>query len=183
MWHLSLLLALLITATMIIIVVRPTLRDSVSLPEEARLLSPLSRSLALLVDLLPGAVLALIFIAPQPEDIVRAPLFTVDPRDSLAFLAAIGITAVHCTISECLSGRTLGKVLVGGRVGHQRGGRPSILQLLVRNLVKPLVLMLPPLVVLTLITPSLQGIHDLAARTVVLGRPESVDGQPLRNDR
>ena len=75
-------------------------------------------------------------------------------------------------------------VLEAGRVVDQGGGRAPRWRLLIRNLGKMLVLVLPPLVLLVIVSPHLQGVHDLFARTVVVTEvpeaPEQADGGPDR---
>jgi len=76
----------------------------------------------------------------------------------------------------------LGKMLVGARVVMVDGARPASRAILVRNLFKALVLLIPVLAVVALLNPHGQGLGDLMARTVVV-RPASTVSEHARNDR
>ena len=82
----------------------------------------------------------------------------------------VAIAVAHCAVTEYLTTRSLGKWILDGFVVAGDGTRPSLLRVVTRNAVKLLVLVLPPLVLLGLLNPNLQGMHDLVAGTVVAER-------------
>ncbi|MHC4991298.1 MAG: RDD family protein [Planctomycetota bacterium] len=166
--HQSFLLALAITITLLALVFRPGVGATVALPEGVSAMPFGTRVIATAVDLAPGALLSLLVLDATPFDLVRAPLFTPDVQDSAACTVMIGVTVLQGLVIETLTARSVGKLLAGGRVVRTDGQQASRAQLVVRNLVKLLVLMLPPLALLTLLNPHRQAVHDLFARTVVI---------------
>ena len=79
----------------------------------------------------------------------------------------------HSSVSELLTGKTLGKAMVGARIARLDGTSPRIEQLLLRNFLKCFVLLVPPLALFSLFNPHLQGLPDVAAGTVVVHEPET----------
>ena len=110
------------------------------------------------------------------------PLWTTDLADCVPSMLAITLTVAHCTVSELLTMRTLGKLLVSARVVAVDGSRPRPGAILVRNLFKGLVLVIPVLAVIAMLNPHLQGLGDAVARTVVVRDPRRRPDRPS-NDR
>ena len=81
----------------------------------------------------------------------------------------VGVTIAHSTLAELFTARTLGKKLLGITVVSADGTRPPARSVLIRNAFKGLTLLLPPIAVVAVINPHLQGIGDLLAATVVVG--------------
>jgi uncharacterized RDD family membrane protein YckC len=168
MWHLSLLLAVAVTVSMLVLIVRPASRGVVELPADVMPLAIGLRATALLIDLLPGAAWALVVMDGTLADLLRAPLLTPDLDDSRWCMTMIAIAVGHGFLLECICGASLGKIVMGGRIVGLKGERASILRLALRSVTLMAILMLPPLVLLSLVNPHLQGVHDLVARTVVI---------------
>jgi uncharacterized RDD family membrane protein YckC len=160
------LLAVAVTLGLLVLVVRPA-RGSVTLPPGWRILPLGPRLLAQALDLLPGALVALLLADASLRDLLRAPMFTIDLEACTGYLVMAGVTMVHSTASEGLAGRTLGKALVGARVLGRDGLRPGPGRLLLRNLGKLIAFVAPPLVLLCLFSHNLQGVPDQLGRTVV----------------
>ncbi|MGL5192440.1 MAG: RDD family protein [Chroococcales cyanobacterium] len=91
-------------------------------------------------------------------------------RIFIVFLAFI----VYFTLLEATLGWTLGKLIFQEEVVTLRGRRPSLLQALIRNLFKPLdmLLLLAPL----LMSPKTQTLGDRYAKTLVVNRDAGVPG-------
>ena len=123
LWPMSVLLAVSVTAALLFIVFRGTSQAGIDLPEGSAAASPLTRLSALAIDLVPGAVIAMILFAPSPADLVRSPVFSLRFGDAAAFMVMVSITTVLSTISDLLMGRTPGKRLVGLQVVSQGGDR------------------------------------------------------------
>jgi uncharacterized RDD family membrane protein YckC len=94
----------------------------------------------------------------------------------------MSLTMAHSAVGELIGRRSLGKALLGARVLSADGGTPRVAQLLLRNLVKYLVVLVPPLAVVMLTNPNVQGLDDLAGRTVVVG-PRDEDAVEESKDR
>ena len=62
---------------------------------------------------------------------------------------------------ECLWCATLGKRLVGGRIKSVGQHRPSTIRILVRNAVKFLVVLAPPLGLVVFMNPHMRGLKML----------------------
>jgi uncharacterized RDD family membrane protein YckC len=180
--HQSLMLALVITVTLLALIARPGQRPAVVMPPGVAPPSPLLRLIALAIDLAPGAAVAMIALRAQPADLLRMPLLATRLTDTAPYLLMVAITAAHTTVTECASGRTLGKLVIGARVLGADGEPASPVVLLWRNLVKLTELLIPPLGLLTLLSPYLQGVHDQFARTVVV-RPRRAGAEESAEDR
>ncbi|MCT7953931.1 RDD family protein [Laspinema palackyanum] len=116
-------------------------------------------SVGLGIDFLPRTgVNSITFIAPDV------------PKIFIVFLVFI----VYFTLLEATLGWTLGKLIFQEEVVTLRGRRPSLLQALVRNLFKPvdMLLLLAPL----LMSPKTQTLGDRYARTLVINRDAGVPG-------
>ncbi len=92
------------------------------------------------------------------------------PRMFIVFLVFI----VYFTLLEATLGWTLGKLIFQEEVVTLRGRRPSLLQALIRNLFKPvdMLLLLAPL----LMSPKTQTLGDRYAKTLVINRDAGVPG-------
>jgi uncharacterized RDD family membrane protein YckC len=148
----------------------------VALPPELEVAPPVIRLVALLIDLAPSAALAMLLLSCSLTDLVHAPIVTPDVARTAPYLLACSITVAHETLGELLAGRSLGKAVVGIRVADVEARRATSRQVLVRNLVKSLVLFLPPLAVFTILNPYQQGLPEQMARMVVVRR---VTGNPV----
>ena len=130
------------------------------------------RAAAGLIDLLPGAVAAMLIFDLDPWQLQqRWPGMQgqeTDWQNMKPGVLVIGVFLLHCIISELIPARTLGKALTGLRVCTLDGKRPQRWQLLVRNLLKILDLVAWLLLLLPLIGPYRQRLGDMVARTVVV---------------
>ncbi len=102
------------------------------------------------------------------------------PQDSLLFalglmpeqLIGVGVYLLHTTISELVTGRTIGKKLFGLRVVNLTGERPAVGAILIRNAMRiiDIALLYPFLlpILLLLFTPLRQRAGDAAAGTMVV---------------
>jgi uncharacterized RDD family membrane protein YckC len=137
---------------------------------------PIPRLLALVMDLFPGGVVSVLVLRCSPIDVLRLPIFTDSLELALPFLVMVGVAFVHMTLTEMIKGTTLGKALLGARVISNSGQRPDAKQVLIRNAVKVLILLVPVLAIFALLNPNLRGFNDLVARTVVVGDVHDGEG-------
>ncbi len=167
--HRPLLIAVAVTALMVVLLFKPDpKRVTVSLRPTQRVLRPWSRLVAVSVDGVAAAVVTIVVLRCRPLDLLSLPLWTTDLAKSLPFLVTLGLTVVHSTVTELLTGRTLGKAVVGGRVVATDGSAPAVWAILIRNMFKFLVLLIPVLAVIGLLNPHVQGLGDSMAGTVVV---------------
>ena len=92
------------------------------------------------------------------------------------YLVLVLVTLAWCFLCERTTGTTPGKRIMRAAVRTCSGERPGTRAVLVRNIMKGLVLLVPPLVVLVLLHPYQQGIGDLMARTIVVRSPGGSSG-------
>jgi uncharacterized RDD family membrane protein YckC len=94
--------------------------------------------------------------------------FSMTPRYLFIELVAAASVITHTMICEVISGRTIGKMIFGLRVGDLSGQRAAPSRIVLRNLFKAidLILLLP--LVSILISPLRQSIGDSASATLVL---------------
>jgi uncharacterized RDD family membrane protein YckC len=181
--HRPLLLALGITALMVIFLFKPSASAAaVALPEGMAALAPLPRLAAVAADLAVSAVVTLVVLGCPLSELLRWPLWTADLSASAPFLVMIGLTTAHGTLTELAAARTLGKKLVGARVVGRDGSRPTARAIIVRNALKVIVLLIPVLAVFAILNPHVQGLGDQVARTVVVRDPAPGKGD-VPNDR
>lgn len=126
------------------------------------------RGIALLIDLIPASlILYAVLGASDVEHILQRWSASVDLAQ-LYLSLMVAILTIHVTLSEMFTGRSLGKWIMGCRVVTLTGSPPNVWQVLIRNLIRILELLLWPLLILAVISPSRQRLGDLAARTVVV---------------
>ena len=144
------------------------------------LLASLARRLgAGLVDILPylGTVLALSERITAYTKVAQA---MNDPAIRNPILIAMGVYLLHTTVSEIFFARTIGKFLFDLKVINLRGGRPSVLAILARNICR--LIDLPVFFLTILISPLRQRIGDLAGGTVVVRAKELPPEQPAQDE-
>ena len=164
-----LLFAVAITALMLVLLLRPEPgATAVTLPATQELMGLMSRLLGAGIDMGVAAGLTLAVLGCSARDLLDLPLWSTDIARTVPFLVTAAITIAHSTLSEMVMGRTLGKMLLGGRVVSLDGSRPQPLAILIRNGFKMVVLVIPVLAVAALLNPNAQGVGDHLARTVVV---------------
>lgn len=168
-------LAIAAFAIVMAAILRPASREEIVWGPGERPAPLFDRSLALLLDLLPGAIVALLVLHRPAIELLGLPLMTLRFEDSLPYIYMACVSAVIATGSELIWGRSLGKSLLGLDIRSERGGRPPRIALLVRGVVRLLGVLVPALLVFALFSPNLQALHDLLARTVVVRLPREDD--------
>lgn len=159
---------------------------AVKLPRDQAVAGPMPRLVGLMIDLIPGAVLTMLWFKADLATVTRVPSLALTFEQAVPALLVIGITLVHETISELLTGRTIGKVVAGIQVVSNDGGRVGPLAVITRNFFKFLTLCIPPLAIFALLNPNMKGIGDTLGRTLVVadadedrnGRGGEVDDGP-----
>ena len=99
---------------------------------------------------------------------------TPSPQDMKDLLLLSGALFLYFIVCEMAFGRTLGKRLMGLTVVHENGGRASLGQLFIRNLLRPIDLMPGAYILgmaLVLMGPRPQRLGDRLARTLVVTAP------------
>ena len=130
------------------------------------------RMAALVIDFIPGAVIATIAFSMGPVELVES-FRPFELSAGPAALLALGVTGLFAGIFEVLCGRSLGKMIVGGEVARLDGTRPSRLQLGLRAVLKTAVLLAPLVAMLVILDPLSRGLPELISRTVVASRRRS----------
>lgn len=165
------LLALVLVAAMAMVIflaVRPDPSGSgIVLPEGTALAEPSRRLVGSMADGVIAALLVGSIMGVRVSEIVTLMVLV---RPDNAWLAAPSTLAVGMaigTLSEWLTGRSPGKLLVGCRVVGGLGGaeRAALWRHLVRNAVKWL---LPPVAMMALVDPEARHRGDTLARLVVV---------------
>lgn len=182
LWPMALLTVAGMAGLLIGLIFKPSSGSQVTLRPEVVRVGVFWRLAALLIDLAPGGLLAVVVLRGSLSDLLTLPVLTLDLEQGLPNLVMVGVTIAHSTLAELFTARTLGKKLLGITVVSADGTRPGARSVLIRNVFKGLTLLLPPIAVVAVINPHLQGIGDLLAATVVVGegrKPTSED----HNDR
>lgn len=142
--------------------------EPVTLPQNTMVLSLGLRVTALLFDLAPGGILTVLILEKSPLDLIYHPLFASEPSQMVAFGMMLGLTMTHSLLGELWKATTMGKAIIGARVITCEGQRPGMKQIFIRNMLKALILLIPPLGLLMIRNPYLQGLPEIKSRTVVV---------------
>lgn len=148
------------------------------LPESLALADLGRRFVAMLIDLVPCVLLAMLVFGAEPQSFFGTWLqFGGDPSMILPRIVAIALFMLHTGLTELFTGSSLGKKLTGLRVVNLEGSDPTILQVLVRAIMKLFELLSWPLAMMPMISPLRQRLGDMVARTVVVAEVDP-DKQP-----
>ncbi len=172
-FSLLMLVGTLLIAFLLFFLLRPgdPARVTVSLPAGTQIAEPRRRLAALLIDLLPAAILAsLILHVPFLEvfNLSRLPMRAERLEETLPMLLMLLLCAAHGTLSELIWGRTLGKSIMDCAVISIDGKPARPLAILVRNTMKLVALLVPVLFLFVYINQYRQALGDLLGRTVVV---------------
>ncbi len=174
--HLPILGALAVSAVLALVLFRPlNMETAPRVPEGSEPLPVPRRLAALALDLLPGVLASMAIYRVGLRDFSMLPAWSLDASAAAPSAVAIAITVVWGLAWEGASGRTPGKLLVGGRVEAAEGGLAPWWRIGLRNLFKGVVLAAPILGLFTLLNPLGQGIGEVVSRTFVLARAASSD--------
>lgn len=132
--------------------------------------SPMARLIAVGIDLIPGAAVAMLTVSLSPLTIVRGGLGVTTVDHAIELTIVITVTTIWCAAWEAATGTTPGKRIVGLQVRMLGGNRPNVAAVLIRNAFKAIVLFVPPLAILMLLNPRQQGLGDIASGTIVVKR-------------
>src|SRR5438477_2659228 len=171
LWQVALLGAIVTASLLLVFVVRPDPGIPLALPAGLSVMGIGRRAAALAIDLVPGAIATMVILRCQPVDLLHPPLVTLNVSQAVPFMLTVTITAIHSGVTEMAAATTLGKAIFRGRVTTMNGGRPTRAKLLARNLVKLIVMLVPPLALVAFLNPHRQGMADLFAHTVVVQNP------------
>jgi uncharacterized RDD family membrane protein YckC len=169
-FHRVMLLLAMVGSVVIVFTMRPGSREIPPLPDGVQPMALGARSLALLIDLLPSGLVAMLLFSANPADLLVLPIAAMDFNDSFPFLVMAGITLLHQGVSESIWSTTLGKFLFGGRI-LLLDDSPRIWRVvLIRTVIKSMTYLIPPIVLLMITNHNLQGIGDILSRSVVVSK-------------
>jgi uncharacterized RDD family membrane protein YckC len=180
LWRIALYLGLVLASLLLVFLMRPDPNAALTIPAGARLMPIGSRGVALAIDMIPAALVVTALLQCQPEDLLISPIVMFDLGKGAPYLLTVGLTVLHSTITEAATSTTLGKAMMGARVVTLSGERPGLLSHLMRNGLKLITLVCPPLALMAFLNPRAQGIGDLLAGMVVvqsIEQPRSDDAQ------
>ena len=134
------------------------------------------RSAAAIIDLVPtlatlGAIPHSASTSPTPQDV-----------QNFGVIAMVGLAAyvAHTLLAELICGQSVGKMMFGLRVAGSFGGKPSILGIIARNLLRVADIFPLVSIVAVILSPRWQRVGDLIGRTVVI-TDEPSEPQPPRD--
>jgi len=167
--YLPVAITMLMAVAVAIVLIRPGPRaDEIVLPKSARVARWPHRLGALGIDAGPCALIAVVALGGEARDLLAVPLWAPGDPGGVVIALAAALTACHAAIGECVAARSIGKAMLGIRVVRYDGGRPRIWQIVVRNGVKCITLIVPPLALFAILNPHRQTIGDIAAGTIVV---------------
>ena len=130
------------------------------------------RFFAGMIDMGPPIFIAMLLegVADPAAVLANWPQPTGDWSQMMPGVLAIALFVLHTGITEALAGTSLGKRVLGLWVVNTKGGPPNVWQVIVRNLIKIVELLVWFLLLFMFFNPARQRMGDLAARTVVIRR-------------
>ncbi len=141
-------------------------------------LAPVGRRLAAgLIDHVSMVAVLFSYVAYKNRDMPTAEV-VLDLELLLVGAAAALTVIIHTTVLEAMTGRSVGKIVMGLRVASTDGTAPTFNAILIRNLLRVIDLWFYFTLALILFTPRKQRIGDAAAGTVVIddrAKPEPTD--------
>lgn len=167
LWPIALALGLSLSAVLVAVLLRPPPSESIPVAP-ARVLVPARRISAACIDLAVGALPAMLLLDCAPADLLAIPMLSGDFGQSGPYMGMVVIASVVATALEALFGRSVGKTLVHARVTNLLGERVSWWRIILRGVIRLLVYLIPPLGAFVLTNSHMQGLPDMAARTLVL---------------
>jgi uncharacterized RDD family membrane protein YckC len=182
LWRLSMVMAFAVSLLVLVFIIRPIPKKEVSLPPGYAPVPASVRCLALLIDLAPAGILAGLILRTPMTSVFNMPLLAWNLEQSQPYLLMAGLTLLHSLASELVRGTSLGKAILGARIVSADSAPVRAKQVLVRNLVKGILFLIPPLALVTLFNTHMRGLADLAAGTIVIHRADPAD-QPETQDR
>ena len=179
LWQVTVLSVLMMGLVLLLLLVRPPARGAeMALPQGVQLMPLSTRFLALLIDFIPGAIVAIFIFQADISDLLRIPSLNLTLTEGLPYLVMVTITVIHEGITEQICRSTLGKGILGCQIISLDGAVPDRRRLLIRSVVKWIVLLLPVLVIVNILSRLLQGVHDQAAGTLVVRRTRAIVPPP-----
>lgn len=177
------LIGALLIATLVMFLFRPDpMNMKIVLPPNTALAEPARRLVGVMIDLLPAGVLSALILEVPFSEVMRWPLLTHRVDDVMPAVLMIALCMLHSTVCEFLWARTLGKWFMACRVANVTGEAPGGLQIILRNAMKLVALIVPPLVLFVFLNPYRQRLGDLAARTVVVVELEATEVETAKRD-
>ena len=182
--HLPLLGAATIALLLIGFVMKPTLESSRRLARGWEPLSMVRRTVALAIDLLPGAGVALAITGEGVTALMVMPSWTAQLSECASAAVMMAFTALWCGAFELVWRASPGKFLVGGRViaseprsaTHEGDARAGTGRVLARAAIKGVVLMAPALGILAFVHPLHMGVSETISGTALARRTTPMSG-------
>ncbi|MCH2148123.1 MAG: RDD family protein [Phycisphaerales bacterium] len=168
LWSMAIALGLASTVVLVIVLAKGGDLSSMVVPSGWSVVPPMMRVRSLAIDLVPGLCVYFFAASGEIRQLAKVPLMNLSAEDLAPYLMLVGVTVAWCVAFESTVGWTPGKRLFGACVRTTLGGQPGLRAIVIRNVIKAMVLLVPPLAVLTLLHPNQQGLGDLMARTIVV---------------
>ncbi len=172
--HLPLLGALTIGMLLAGFIIHPPIDPPASLAADWVPLPLPRRVIALAVDLIPGALIALAVTGAQWDELLAMPSWTPDLTRAAPSSIMLGVTGVWSLLFEVSLRATPGKFLVGGRVVRAPATgddlRAGFGRTCARACLKTCVLFAPALGFLAFVNPLQQGLPETLTKTIVARR-------------
>lgn len=144
------------------------------IPEGLTAAPLIRRVLAFGIDLVPGILLCVLLMDVTASDMLSAAITGPMPSTAILLLVLAAVTAAWGMLWEAACRRaTPGKRAMRLITASTRSGPIRLWQILVRNLLRGLIVLAPPIAIIVLLTPAGQGLGDVAAGTMVLVRCET----------
>lgn len=167
--HVPILGILIVSAVMLLLMFRgdavaePVFPDTLVIP-----MALPARCAALVIDYLPAAGFTLLVTGCDVQDLIALPIWTVRFEVAMAPLIALGLTSLHASVTEGLTGVSLGKLLAGGKVVRVDGTPAGLARCLARGALKFLVLAMPVIGIFCVMNINRRGMPEIATGTIVV---------------
>ncbi len=161
---------LVMVVVMVTFLLRPHIeRQPAAMADDVVPSGVLRRAAGLCIDLAPGLMASVVIFGLDPA-VFLDELRNGDPGAVAPAIVAMVVASAITIVLEALTGRSLGKWLVGARVAALDGSPGTPWQRALRAALRLMVLLFWPIGVIALLDPAGRGMPELLTRTVVVRR-------------
>ncbi len=161
---------LVMVVVMVTFLLRPHIeRQPAAMADDVVPSGVLRRAAGLCIDLAPGLMASVVIFGLDPA-VFLDELRNGDPGAVAPAIVAMVVASAITIVLEALTGRSLGKWLVGARVAALDGSPGTPWQRALRAALRLTVLLFWPIGVIALLDPAGRGMPELLTRTVVVRR-------------
>ncbi len=133
------------------------------------------RAWAMLIDLVPAAILTWLVFRGNPLEYFEFPVFVTDLNDRLPAIITVALGWLSASVGDVFFGRSLGKKLAGLEIIAIRGGPSTVGRRALRSLASLVTLAAPPVMLIASVNPRGDGPAEMVSGTAVVMEVRTTD--------